>query len=213
MTVAAILPDTAPLDSQIVVDPSDLDRLGVPAGPQGLLTDAATPGVAGRTAGRTALQQLARGHDGLDITVLADERDELDAILNLVLAVAAALLGLTVIIAVVGVGTSTALSVVERTRESSLLRAVGLSRRGLRTMLTAESSLYGLIGATIGVLLGVPYAGLALAALGVRAPLQLPILQLATVTAAMVTLTALAGRLPARKATRISPLATLDADC
>ena len=58
------------------------------------------------------------------------------------------LVGLTVLIAVVGVGTTTALSVVERVRESGLLRAIGLSRTGLRTMLTVESGLYGVIGAT-----------------------------------------------------------------
>jgi putative ABC transport system permease protein len=146
------------------------------------------------------------------VTVLADERDEVNQVLNSVLAVALGLIGLTVLIAVVGVGTTTALSVVERVRESGLLRAVGLSRSGLGAMLTAESSLYGVIGATLGLLLGVPYAWLSLEALGVNAPLELPVWQLAAVFAVLVLFTALAGVLPARKASRISPVAALATD-
>jgi putative ABC transport system permease protein len=101
------------------------------------------------------------------------------------------------------------LSVVERVRESGLLRAVGLSRGGLRAMLTAESSLYGVIGAAIGLLLGVPYAWLAVKAIGVNAPLALPVWQLGLVFLALVVFTALAGVLPARRASRVSPVTAL----
>jgi putative ABC transport system permease protein len=210
--VVATLPDGAPLHSYLVLDPSDLTRLGAPAGYSGLLADAAKTGEAGRTAGQKALQQLTQGRAGLGVAVLADERDQLNLVLDGVLAVALGLIGLTVLIAVVGVGTTTALSVVERVRESGLLRAVGLSRGGLRAMLTVESSLYGVIGATIGLLLGVPYAWLSIKALGVNAPLTLPAWQLIAVFAALVAFTALAGVLPARKASRVSPVAALATD-
>jgi putative ABC transport system permease protein len=212
VTIAATLPDMAPLYSSVVLDPADLTKLGAPATYSGLLADAARTGEAGRTAGQKALQQLAQGRGGFGVTVLADQRDEVRLALNGVLAVALGLIGLTVLIAVVGVGTTTALSVVERVRESGLLRAVGLSRGGLRAMLTAESSLYGVIGATIGLLLGVPYAWLSLKALGVNAPLELPVWQLAAVFAALVAFTALAGVLPARRASRVSPVAALATD-
>nr|BFE71258.1 ABC transporter permease [Actinoplanes digitatis] len=210
--VVATLPDGAPLQSYLLLDPADLTGLGAPAGYSGLLADAANTGEEGRTAGQKALRQLAQGRTGVGVTVLADQRDQLNLVLNGVLAVALGLIGLTVLIAVVGVGTTTALSVVERVRESGLLRAVGLSRGGLRVMLTAESSLYGVIGATIGLLLGVPYAWLSIKALGVNAPLSLPVWQLAAVFAALVTFTALAGVLPARKASRVSPVAALATD-
>jgi putative ABC transport system permease protein len=156
----------------------------------GLLANAAEPGEDGRNAGQKAMQQLTRGRTGLDVQVLADQRDQANLVLNGVLAVAIGLVGLTVLIAVVGVGTTTALSVVERVRESGLLRAVGLSRGGLRAMLTAESSLYGVIGATIGLALGVPYAWLSIKALGVNAPLALP----------------------ARRTSQVSPVAALATD-
>ncbi|OJF13810.1 ABC transporter permease [Couchioplanes caeruleus] len=210
--VVAILPDSGPLQSDIVTDPGDLTKLGAAATPTGLLADAAKPGEEGRTAGQKAMRQLAAGHSGLGVAVLADQRDEYDKMITTMLAVLIGLVGLTVLIAVVGVGTTTALSVVERVRESGLLRAVGLSRAGLRTMLTTESSLYGVIGATVGLLLGVPYAWLMMKSLGVNLPLELPVGQLALVFLALVAFTALAGVLPARRGAKVSPVAALATD-
>jgi putative ABC transport system permease protein len=210
LTVVAVLPDSAPLGAGLVLDPADLTRLGAPERQYaGLLADASRAGENGRTEGQQALRQVTGGGPGLGIVVLADQRDEIDQMLTVVLLIALGLIGLTVLIAVVGVGTTTALSVVERVGESGLLRAVGLSRGGLRAMLTTESSLYGVIGATIGLLLGVPYAWLAVRALGLNAPLTLPVRQLALVFAALVLFTALAGVLPARRAARVSPVAAL----
>jgi putative ABC transport system permease protein len=212
VTVVAKLGDSAPLGSGMVLDPSDLTRLGAPVTYSGLLADAAKTGEAGRTAGQTALRQIIGGASGLGITVLADQRDNINLNLDAILAIGIGLVGLTVLIAVVGVGTTTALSVVERVREAGLLRAVGLSRGGLRAMLTAESSLYGVIGAVLGLLLGVPYAWLAIKALGQSMPLSLPLGQLAVVFVVLVAFTALAGVLPARRAARVSPVTALATD-
>ncbi|GAA2510059.1 ABC transporter permease [Winogradskya humida] len=210
--VAAVLPDNAPLQASLLVDPADLTTLGAPAGLTGMLADSAKTGEDGRNAALNAVQKLTQGRTGLGMEVLADQRDQLNGVLNGVLAIAIGLVGLTVLIAVVGVGTTTALSVVERVRESGLLRAVGLSRAGLRTMLTTESALYGVLGAAIGLLLGVPYAWLAIQSLGLQAPLALPVWQLAAVFVALVVLTALAGVLPARRAAKVSPVAALATD-
>ncbi|MCA2212076.1 ABC transporter permease [Jidongwangia harbinensis] len=213
VTVVGVLPDSAPLNSGLVLNAADLTRLGATGNRySGLLADAAQGGEQGRNEGQKALQQVTGGQTGLGVVVLADQRDEFDQVLTVVLLIAVGLISLTVLIAVVGVGTTTALSVVERVRESGLLRAVGLSRGGLRAMLTAESSLYGVVGATLGLLLGVPYAWLSIKALGVNAPLALPVWQLAAVFAALVTFTALAGVLPARRAARVSPVAALGTD-
>ncbi|MFF0232781.1 FtsX-like permease family protein [Micromonospora sp. NPDC005254] len=207
--VAAVLPDRGPLYAGILADRADLDRIGGPTAYTGLLADAAHAGEDGRTAGVRALRQAIGNGAGLGIAVLADERDRNDAVLNALVWITAGLVSLTVLIAVVGVGSTTALSVVERVRESGLLRAVGLSRAGLRTMLTVESGLYGVIGASFGLLLGVPYAWLAVRALGLNAPLSLPVLSLVGLFAALVGLTALAGVLPARRASRVSPVVAL----
>ncbi|RKR87540.1 putative ABC transport system permease protein [Micromonospora pisi] len=210
--VAAILPGNTPLGSGVVVDSADLDRLGATAGYVGLLADATKAGEDGRNAAQKALRQAVTGADGVGVTVLADQRDEINGLVDAMLGVALGLIGLTVLIAVVGVGTTTALSVVERVRESGLLRAVGLSRASLRIMLTAEAGLYGLIGATLGLLLGVPYAWLTVEALGANAPLELPVLPLIGVFLALIALTAVAGVLPARRASRVSPVTALATD-
>ncbi len=213
LIVIAALPDAAPLQSALVLDPADLSKLGAAPGYSGLLLDAAAGGEQGRTAGLSALAAInGPGRPGYHISVLADQRDEINSILDTVLVIALALIGLTVLIAVVGVGTTTALSVVERARESGLLRALGLSRGGLRALLTCESALYGTIGAVLGLALGVPYAWLAVKALGVNAPLTLPAGQLGVAFAALVLLSALAGVLPARRAGTVSPVAALGID-
>jgi putative ABC transport system permease protein len=209
LKVAALLPDLAPLRSGLVLDAADLTRLGAPATYSGLLADGTGTGESGRTAGRQALRQVIGGASGFGVTVLADQRDQINFNLDAVLAIAIGLVGLTVLIAVVGVGTTVALSVVERVRESGLLRAVGLSRAGLRGLLTAESALYGVIGAVIGLALGIPYAWLSIKALGQTIPLRVPVGQLAVVFLALVAFTALAGVLPARRAAKVSPVVAL----
>jgi putative ABC transport system permease protein len=214
LKVVALFADSAPLGSALVLDSSDLTALGAPAeGYSGLLADQAAVGEQGRADGRKAMADLTgSASDGYAIDVLADQRDQINSELNILLAIAVGLMGLTVLIAVVGVGTTTALSVVERIREAGLLRAVGLSRGGLRAMLTTEAALYGVIGALLGLVLGVPYAWLAVAALGVNAPLTLPIWQLLAVFVVLVLLTAVAGVLPARRAAKVSPVAALATD-
>jgi putative ABC transport system permease protein len=69
-----------------------------------------------------------------------------------------------------------------------------------------------LIGAAIGLVLGIPYAWLAVKALPVNAPLELPIGQLALVFVVLIAFTALAGVLPARRAAKVSPVVALSTD-
>ncbi|WBB79763.1 ABC transporter permease [Micromonospora sp. WMMD882] len=209
LRVAATL-DNTPADAGLLLDPADLDRLGVPSAPTGLLADLARDGERART---DAVQRLrAVGGPQVGVLVLADLRDEFEGDLDGLVGVVLALIGLTVVVAVTGVGTTTGLSVVERVRESALLRAVGLSRSRLRTMLTAEAALYGILGSGLGLLLALPYSWLAMAALGDGVPVTFPAGQLALVVVALAAATALAGLLPARRAARTDPAAALAAD-
>ncbi|WP_165945680.1 ABC transporter permease [Micromonospora sp. KC606] len=109
-------------------------------------------------------------------------------------------------------GTTTALSAVERIREAGLLRAVGMSRGGLTMMLTVEAGLYGTVGATMGVLLAVPYAAMFVKAGSGDVPVDIPTGQLAAAVVILAVLTALAGLIPARRAARVSPTAALATD-
>ncbi|WP_245633018.1 ABC transporter permease [Luteipulveratus mongoliensis] len=83
----------------------------------------------------------------------AEQREPIDQMLMLIYA----LLGLAVIIAILGIINTLALSVIERTREVGLLRAVGLSRPQLRRMVRLESVVIALLGALLGVALGIGF--------------------------------------------------------
>jgi putative ABC transport system permease protein len=209
VTVAATLPDTAPLDAAVIAAPADLTRLGAAPDPTGVLVDAAAPGEKGRNAAKAAIRDVLGTDSGTVVSDLADERDKTKEQVSNLFLMALGLLGLTVLIAVVGVGTTTALSVLERTQESGLLRALGLSRPGLRTMIGVESGLYGVIGSVLGLVLGVPYAWLSIMVLDLGAPLELPAGQLLVLVVALAAITALAGLLPARRAARVSPVVAL----
>lgn len=165
--------------------------------------------VDGPLAGALANGDKALVPAGVEYESLKDLRDAKVSWFSSLAAVALGLLFLTMLIAVVGVGSTTALSVVERTRESGLLRAIGLTRKELGRVVTAEAGLYGTIGALIGLAIGIPYAWLAIVSLGVDWPLQVPVVAVGVVVLALAALTAGAGLLPARRAARVSPVAAL----
>ena len=85
------------------------------------------------------------------VSDLADQVDQ-------VLVILYALLGLSVVIAVLGIVNTLALSVIERTREIGLLRAVGLGRLQLGTTITLESVLTAVFGTVVGLVVGVALA-------------------------------------------------------
>jgi putative ABC transport system permease protein len=70
------------------------------------------------------------------------------------------LLALAIVISLLGIVTTLALSIHERTRELGMLRAVGMSRRQVRTLVRYESVITALIGAILGTVLGVIFATL-----------------------------------------------------
>jgi len=77
---------------------------------------------------------------------------------NQMLAVMYALLGLSLVIAVLGIVNTLMLSVAERTREIGLLRAIGLGRGQLTSMIMIEACLIALLGAVLGLAIGVGVA-------------------------------------------------------
>lgn len=83
-----------------------------------------------------------------------DFKEDLQAQIDTLLNIVYGLLALAIVVAVLGVVNTLALSVVERTREIGLLRAIGLSRRQLRRMIRLESVVIALFGALLGLGLG-----------------------------------------------------------
>lgn len=139
----------------------------------------------------------------------AIERVTFNEVIDVLLLVVTGLLGVAVLIALIGVANTLSLSVLERTRENSLLRALGLTRGQLRGMLALEAVLVAAVAALLGSALGTVYGWLgARSALGSLAAVTpvVPWLQLAGVLAVAIAAGLLASVLPARRASRLSPV-------
>lgn len=143
------------------------------------------------------------------------ERATFNQIIDVLLLVVTALLAVAVLIALIGVANTLSLSVLERTRESALLRALGLTRGQLRGMLAVEAVLIAGVAALLGVVLGMLYGWLgAQSALGLIAVVtpSFPWLQLLGVLVVAVLAGLLASVMPARRAARLSPVQGLAVD-
>ncbi|MFC0847897.1 ABC transporter permease [Streptomyces noboritoensis] len=136
-----------------------------------------------------------------------DLKDQIGQLLNIVYG----LLALAIIVAVLGVVNTLALSVVERTREIGLMRAIGLSRRQLRRMIRLESVVIALFGALLGLGLGMSWGTtaqklLALEGLGV---LEIPWPTIITVFVGSAFVGLFAALVPAFRAGRMNVLGAI----
>jgi ABC-type antimicrobial peptide transport system permease subunit len=140
----------------------------------------------------------------------ATAREEVDQLLRMIIA----LLVLSIVIAALGIVNTLALSVVERTREIGLLRAVGMSRRQLRRMVRYESVLIAAFGTALGLTVGV-LSGWALqramAEQGVGV-LSIPFGLLALYMAAATAIGIVAAIWPARRAARMDVLRAISTE-
>lgn len=151
----------------------------------------------------------------------AGERALYARIIDAMLGIVVALLAVSVLIALIGVANTLSLSVIERTRENALLRALGLTRGGLRGTIAIEAVLIAAVAAVLGCALGVFYgwagAQLVLADLSATAGAGtvvrpvVPWLELGLVVAVAALAGLAASLLPARRAARLSPVAGLAA--
>ena len=136
--------------------------------------------------------------------------DEQDKDFNQFLSMLYVLLALSVIVSIFGMVNTLVLSVFERTRELGMLRAVGMTRFQTRVMVTDESVITALIGAALGLPLGIFLAVLVTKALGqFDVQISVPGRQLVffAIVAAIVGM--LAAILPARRAARLNVLNAL----
>jgi putative ABC transport system permease protein len=137
-------------------------------------------------------------------------KDNQESSVNGLLGLVYALLSLAVIVSLFGIANTLALSIHERTRELGMLRAVGMSRRQVRRMIRYESVITALIGAVLGLAVGVIFAALISRPLsGQGFVLTYPIGQLAIVVAAAAIAGVLAAIGPARRAARLNVLEAL----
>jgi putative ABC transport system permease protein len=130
----------------------------------------------------------------------------IDTLLNLLYV----LLALSVIVSLFGMVNTLVLSVFERTREIGMLRAIGMTRRQVRRMVRQESVITALIGAGLGLPLGILLAAVFTQALSDQGiGFSLPVGSLLTFTIVAILAGILAAVLPARRAARLDVLEAL----
>jgi putative ABC transport system permease protein len=134
----------------------------------------------------------------------ADQEAQFDSVLIAI----NGLLGLALVIALLGIANTLALSVMERTREIGLLRAVGMRRRQVRAMILAESAMVAIFGAVLGVVVGTAFGVVATWALpaSVITTTAIPMSTLSVIIAVAMVCGIVAGLLPARRAARLDVL-------
>jgi len=138
---------------------------------------------------------------------LAQFKDESADQVNQLLGLVYALLGLSVIVALLGIVNTLALAVHERTRELGLLRAVGMSKRQVRRMVRAESVITALIGAILGLVLGIVLAAIVSRPLAEDGfVLTFPIVTLVVLTILAAIAGVIAAIPPARRASKVDVL-------
>jgi len=142
----------------------------------------------------------------------AAERAAYQSVIDTLLAIVIGLLGVSVLIALVGVANTLSLSVIERRRESATLRAIGLTRRQLRASLAAEGMIIAGVGAVAGTVLGTAYgwvgARIALIGMGTT-PFAVAWREVGLVMVVALVAGLVASVLPARSAVRTSPVEAL----
>ena len=161
------------------------------------------------TAVQNTITSLA---DDLEVGGTAAERATYTSMINMVLLVIVGLLAVSVLVALVGVTNTLSLSVIERTRENGLLRALGLSRRQMQRMLALEAIYVALTSTIVGVVLGVFFGWVGVLALPVeveRVIVVIPWLQILGVMAVAILSAIVASWLPGRRAARTSPVEAL----
>ncbi len=180
-TFAANAPDA--LDSAVLVD--------------------ARPGVS-PAAAHAAVVRAARAYPNVTVNDQASYRRQQAAQIDRLLALITALLMLSVAIAFLGIVNTLGLSVLERSREIGLLRAVGMTRRQVRGMVRAESIIVAVFGALLGVAVGVLFGWAMVRAM--LTELAIPVGQLALYVVLAAALGIVAAVWPARRAARVDIL-------
>jgi putative ABC transport system permease protein len=163
-----------------------------------------------RTAVERALAELPTAEVRDQQTAVDGRAAMVDQVLGLV----TVLLLFTVLIAMLGITNTLALSIIERTREIGLLRAVGMTRAQLRRTIRGEALLVAVLALVVGVLLGLGLAAIAVSVLGRSAPVTfaVPLDWLVAVLLLALTTGVLAGILPARRAARLPVLEAVAAE-
>jgi putative ABC transport system permease protein len=162
----------------------------------------------------TAVRGAVAGYPNVQVQTRSQFEQSQVSSVNQLLGLVYALLALAVIIALIGIVNTLMLSVLERTHEIGLLRAVGMRRRQVRTMIRSEAVILAILGAIIGIVVGT-LMGLALVSAlrqqGITDTV-VPVSNLVIFLVLAAVLGLLAASWPARRAAKLDVLAAIAAE-
>lgn len=156
----------------------------------------------------TAMAALGATWPQLDVQSSAEYRESVEGQIDQMLNIISAMLSLAILIALLGIGLTLALAIVERTRELGLLRAVGMTRPQLRRMVRWEAAAVAVFGAVLGVAIGLVFGWATVVAMPdtfIRT-VSIPVVRLAVMVLVAGAAGLIAALLPARRGGRLNVL-------
>lgn len=209
LTVTGIFDEDAVIEQDWLVDVALFDELGVSANESWIAFNTADG--LGSTAAAAAVDAIEQRYPQGELETASEFRERMEGLIDQILSVLNVLVALAVVIALIGIANTLALSVSERTREIGLIRAVGMSRRGVRRMIRYESAVIAAFGAILGVAMGIGLGWLMVEALpaSFADSLAVPSGQIIVLVAVAAVAGLLAALLPARRAGRMNVLAAI----
>jgi putative ABC transport system permease protein len=209
MEVVGVYHDEALFSSGYIITLDDF-RENAGADLDNLVLAKRAPGVSDEAA-RAAVDPILTEYPTVSLQDQTEFKEQVAGQIDQLLAMVFVLLLLAVVIAVIGIINTLALSVFERTRELGLLRAVGMGRRQVKRMIRWESIIIAVLGAVLGLGVGAFFGWAAVSAmkdLGVD-QLSFPAGQLLSFVIFAMLAGTVAAIFPARRATRLNVLAAI----
>jgi len=156
LPVVAIFKDASALGSNWLVSLATLEATSTTAQPRDQFVAARLKAGADPKAARAEIDKLTTSYPQVRIEDQGQFRKRQLGQVNQLQGVIFGMLGLSMIIALLGIINTLALSVFERTRELGLLRAVGMGRRQLRRLIRWEAIIVAVFGGLLGIVIGTP---------------------------------------------------------
>ncbi len=206
LTIAGIYDDNSVIDASYLMD-LDVFQQYYPDVEDVFVGATLEDGANAKTV-KAEAKEIASAYPQIEVKDNQEFLEQAESQVNSMLALINGLLGLALIVAFFGIVNTIVLSVLERTREIGLMRAIGMTRDQLMTTIRLEALIVCLFGAVLGLVLGALFAWAAVSAIPdeVISSVSIPWLTMGIILMASSVLGVLAAFLPARRAAQLDVL-------
>ncbi len=205
-TIAGVYADKSVVGAEYLIDLATFEQF-YPEVEDGFLGATIAEG-ADNDAVKAQAIEISSAYSQVEAKDSQEFRDAQESQVNSLLALVNGLLGLALIVAFFGIVNTIVLSVLERTREIGLMRAIGMTRGQLMTTIRLEALIVCIFGAALGLALGVLFAWAAISAIPgeIISTVSIPWMLMAMIMAVSAVIGVLAAFLPARRAAQLDVL-------